>query len=163
MLLKWRQEGIYCESSLTRKFAMSSSFGCSWQQFFCVHKWHAAIGPEKYYRAVEVFVEIVKSAVKSRFFAILSDFTDFTQFQPDFINFRVFKAIRHVKYILTRKIVRFYELNRDFNNLGCKDCWRNWASYKDGKDLRLYHGCQNNDERWIRRWSWRWELVILPS
>jgi hypothetical protein len=115
--LKWRQEGIYWESSLTRKFAMSSSLGCSWQQFFCVHKWHAAIGVEKYCSAVYDFVEIVKSIVKSWFFAISSNFTDFTRFQPDFINFRVFKAIRHVKYILTRKIIRFYELNHDFNNL----------------------------------------------
>jgi len=58
-----------------------------------------------YCSAVYVFVEIVKLVLKSRFFVISSDFTDFTRFQPDFINFQVFKAILHVKHILTRKIV----------------------------------------------------------
>ena len=47
---------------------------------------------------------------------ISSDFIDFTRFQLDFINFRVFKVILHVKHILTHKNVLFYELNRDFNN-----------------------------------------------
>jgi len=49
---------------------------------------------------------------------IFCDFTDFNWFQPNFINFQVFKAIQHVKHILTRKIVQIYELNLDFNNIG---------------------------------------------
>jgi hypothetical protein len=36
---------------------------------------------------------------------------------PDFIHFLFFQTIQHVKHVLTRKIVRFYESKRDFNNL----------------------------------------------
>jgi hypothetical protein len=31
-------------------------------------------------------------------------------------------------------------------------CWKNWTAYQDGKDWRLYHGFQNCEESWIRRW-----------
>jgi hypothetical protein len=47
---------------------------------------------------------------------ILPDFTDFTRFQSDFIIFVLFYMILHNKYMLTYKIVWFYELTRDFNN-----------------------------------------------
>jgi hypothetical protein len=63
------------------------------------------------------FVEIVKTVLKSFFFAILPDFNDFTRFQPDFNHFRFFQTIQHVKHVLTCKIVRFYKSKRDFNNL----------------------------------------------
>jgi hypothetical protein len=33
--------------------------------------------------------KIVKTVLKSRFYAISSDFNDFTRFQPDFTHFRV--------------------------------------------------------------------------
>jgi hypothetical protein len=62
-------------------------------------------------------IKIVKSTLKSWFFAISPDFNDFTRFQPDFTYFRFFQTIQHVKHVLTRKIVRFYESKRDFNNL----------------------------------------------
>jgi hypothetical protein len=42
---------------------------------------------------------------------------DFLRFQPDFTHFQFFQTIQHVKHVLTRKIVRFYELKRNFNNL----------------------------------------------
>jgi hypothetical protein len=61
--------------------------------------------------------EIVQSVMKSRFYAISSDFNDFTRFQPDFTHFRFFQTIQHAKHVLTRKIVLFYETKRDFNNL----------------------------------------------
>jgi hypothetical protein len=35
----------------------------------------------------------------------------------DFTGFWVFSLILHVRYILTRKIVRFYESTRNFNNI----------------------------------------------
>ena len=35
----------------------------------------------------------------------------------EFTGFRVFNLILHVIYMLTRKIIRFYESTRDFNNL----------------------------------------------
>jgi len=63
-------------------------------------------------------VKIVKSTLKSWVFAISPDFNDFTRFQPDFTYFWFFQTIQHVKHVLTRKIVRFYESKRDFNNLG---------------------------------------------
>jgi hypothetical protein len=66
------------------------------------------------------FGEIAKSVLKSRFFAISPDVNDFTRFQPDFTHFRFFQTIQHAKHVLTRKIVRFYESKRDFNNLGIK-------------------------------------------
>ena len=66
------------------------------------------------------FVKIAKSVLESRFCAISSDFCDFTRFQPDFTPFRFFQAIQPVMHVLTRKIVRFYESKRDFNNL---DMW----------------------------------------
>ena len=50
------------------------------------------------------FVEIVKTVLKSLFFAISPDFNDFTRFQPDFNHFRFFQTIQHVKHVLTRKI-----------------------------------------------------------
>jgi len=53
-------------------------------------------------------VEIIKTFLKSCFYTILSDFNNF-------IYFQVF--ILHVKYILTYKIIWFYESNHDFNNL----------------------------------------------
>jgi len=31
-------------------------------------------------------------------------------------------------------------------------CRKNWASYEDGKDWKLYRGFQNCEESWIRRW-----------
>jgi hypothetical protein len=34
----------------------------------------------------------------------------------------------------------------------CVDCQKNWASYQERKDWRIYHGFHNNDESWIRRW-----------
>ena len=63
------------------------------------------------------FVKIAKSVMKSRFCAISFDFCDFTRFQPDFTHFWFFQAIQPVMHVLTRKIVRFYESKRDFNNL----------------------------------------------
>jgi hypothetical protein len=56
------------------------------------------------------FVTIIKSILKSRFFA---------RFQPDFTHFWFFQTIQHTKHVLTRKIIRFYESKRDFNNLVC--------------------------------------------
>jgi len=56
------------------------------------------------------FGEIAKSVMKSRFCTI----------SPDFTHFRFFQTIQHAKHVLTRKIVRFYESKRDFNNLGEK-------------------------------------------
>jgi hypothetical protein len=38
--------------------------------------------------------------------------------QPDFIDFRFLTPILHVFCVLTRKIGRFYELKRIFNNHG---------------------------------------------
>jgi hypothetical protein len=67
------------------------------------------------------FIKIAKSVLKSRFCAISSDFCNFTWFQPDFTHFRFFQAIQPVMHVLTRKIVRFYESKRDFNNLGHHD------------------------------------------
>jgi hypothetical protein len=64
------------------------------------------------------FVTIVKSVLKSRFCAISFDFNDFTRFQLDFTHFLFFQMIQHVKHVLTRKIIRFYESKCDFNNLG---------------------------------------------
>jgi hypothetical protein len=40
-------------------------------------------------------------------------------------------------------------------------CRKNWASYEDGKDWRFYHGCQTKEERWMRRWLWRWETLVM--
>jgi hypothetical protein len=37
----------------------------------------------------------------------------------DFTGFWVFNLILHVRYMLTRKIIRFYELTRDFDNIAC--------------------------------------------
>jgi hypothetical protein len=70
-----------------------------------------------YFVSAPHFGKIAKSVLKSRFCAISSDFYDFTRFQPDFIHFLFFQAIQHVMHVLTRKIVRFYESKRDFNNI----------------------------------------------
>jgi hypothetical protein len=46
--------------------------------------------------------------------------TDFIRVWPgltDFTGFRVLNPILHVLYVLTRKIVQFYESKRDFDNL----------------------------------------------
>ena len=53
-----------------------------------------------------IFVEIVKTVLNLWFHSI----------SPDFIHFRVFKAILNVKHILTFKIIQFYESTRNFNN-----------------------------------------------
>jgi len=45
---------------------------------------------------------------------------DFEQVLCDFKHFRVLPPFLHVLGALTRKIVRFYELKRIFNNHGCK-------------------------------------------
>jgi hypothetical protein len=42
--------------------------------------------------------------------------------QPDFVGFQVLTPILHVFCVLTRKIGRFYELERIFNNHDCH-CW----------------------------------------
>ena len=63
------------------------------------------------------FGTITKSVLKSRFCAISSDFCDFTRFQPDFTHFWFFQAIQHVKHVLTRNIIWFYESKCNFNNL----------------------------------------------
>jgi len=68
------------------------------------------------------FVKIVKSALKSRFFAISPNFNDFTRFQLDFTHFDFFQTIQHAKHVLTCKIVWFYKSKRDFNNLGSGVC-----------------------------------------
>jgi len=73
------------------------------------------------------FGTIAKSVLKSRFCAISSNFCDFTRFQPDFTHFWFFQAIQPVMHVLTRKIVRFYESKRDFNNFG----WRSLHGVSD--------------------------------
>jgi len=54
------------------------------------------------------FGEIVKSVLKSWCFAISTWFHPFSIF---------FQTIQHVKHVLTRKIIWFYESKRDFNNI----------------------------------------------
>ena len=82
------------------------------------------------------FVTIVKSVLKSRFCAISSDFNDFTRFQPDFTHFRFFQTIQHVKHVLTRKIIRFYESKRDFNNLALRYC-DIWCISLDSSNIHI--------------------------
>jgi hypothetical protein len=74
------------------------------------------------------FIKITKSVLKSRFCVISSDFCDFTWFQPDFTHFWFFQAIQPVMHVLTRKIVRFYESKRDFNNIA-DDTYLHRSSY----------------------------------
>jgi len=94
------------------------SKSCPWS--FCSYQsiWQLSKRGRFCFRAL--FIKIVKSVLKSRFCAISSDFCDFTWFQPDFIHFWFFQAIQPVMHVLTRKIVRFYESKRDFNNLALK-------------------------------------------
>ena len=47
---------------------------------------------------------------------------DFEQVLCDFNDFRVLPPFLHVLWVLTRKIVRFYELKRIFNNHGFESC-----------------------------------------
>jgi len=105
--------------------------GVASSNVFCVDKCHTIIGLEETYIALLqcsiCFCWNHKIGTK---IVIFCDFTDFTWFQPDFINFRVFKTILHIKHILTRKIVRFYELNRDFNNLDCNANIIGWRSVR---------------------------------
>jgi hypothetical protein len=84
------------------------------------------------------FGTIAKSVLKSQFCAISSDFCDFTRFQPDFTNFWFFQVIQHVKHVLTRKIVRFYESKRDFNNLDWDFTWWFMDIYIPINHTKLY-------------------------
>ena len=79
------------------------------------------------------FGENAKSVMKSRFFC------DFTRFHP----FLIFQTIQHAKHVLTRKIVRFYEWKRDFNNLEAFQVntyhfrWREWRALEWKKNLSV--------------------------
>jgi len=66
-------------------------------------------------------------------------FCDFTRFHP----FLIFQTIQHAKHVLTRKIVRFYEWKRDFNNLEAFQVntyhfrWREWRALEWKKNLSV--------------------------
>jgi hypothetical protein len=58
---------------------------------------------------------------------------------------------------ITKRLEDFQQPLTNHNNIGiltwsCVVCQKNWPSYQDGKDWRLYHGFQNCKESWIRRW-----------
>jgi hypothetical protein len=52
------------------------------------------------------------------FLRVVTVLCDFEQVLCDFNDFRVLPPFLHVLWVLTRKIVRFYELKRIFNNHG---------------------------------------------
>jgi hypothetical protein len=58
---------------------------------------------------------------------------------------------------ITKLLKGFRQPSTNHNNIeiltwSCVDCQKNWASYQERKDWRIYHGFHNNDESWIRRW-----------
>ena len=118
-----------------------------------------------YCSAVYVFVEIIKWVPKSWCFVI-----SFTWFQLDFINFRVFKMILHIKYILTRKIIWFYKLNRDFNNFDCNANIIGWRSVRWSFEhciFGFYFGKQNffsfgMTHNWVKQ-SIFWEFLYWKT
>jgi len=87
-----------------------------------------------------VYVFLVKSFNRSwtrdflRFYPILT-------ISPDFTHFLFFQTIQYVKYVLTRKIVWFYESKRDFNNLDWNDIF---SRHKRTRILILDHSDQNS-------------------
>jgi hypothetical protein len=79
-------------------------------QIFCISNF--AFGPVTFWVSRENVM----------FLMFLRDVTvlcDFEQVLCDFNDFRVLPPFLHILWVLTRKIVRFYELKHIFNNHGC--------------------------------------------
>ena len=113
-LFGWKIEIVFCELWIVKtELKRRQSRDCAFPQ--PIGAWQLDQGGN--FVSAHHFGTIAKSVLKSRFCAISSDFCDFTPIQPDFTHFQFFQSIQHVKHVLTRKIVRFYELKHDFNNL----------------------------------------------
>jgi len=86
---------------------------------------------DKGYRQYMFSAKIVKTVLKSCFYMISPDFN---LISPIFEFFERFSTLS--LYILTRKIVRFYESNRDFNNLDQHH--RSFSKKKALLELRMH-------------------------